>query len=225
MAGLFSNPLMLIALVLAAVLPIFNGKTVLQIVLDLIIPRPPQASMQAWQHWTNLAEQALARGDTDKAEDYASRAAREAAEYQAEEMKFAPAGILQWIMKLITGGAVGGMLPLIIIGAVIFLVMGGCPQDPPLAAPSATASEIEPLYTLTSLAGLPPIPIDPYEDELPPDDCPPCDAATSASLASAVARSSVNSPRRAPVRRLLSARPIRSFLASRPLAGLFRCRR
>ena len=35
---LFSNPLILILLVVGAVVPIFNGKSILQIVLDLIIP-------------------------------------------------------------------------------------------------------------------------------------------------------------------------------------------
>jgi hypothetical protein len=146
MTGLFSNPLILILLVVGAIVPIFNGKTLLQIVLDLLIPKPPAASAQAWQHYTTLAEQALARGDTEAAEKLSLKAAQESAKYRDQEMQFEPGTIIQWIMKLITGGAGGGMMPLLIIGGVLFLVMsGGCPKQMDLPElPKADAADVQP---------------------------------------------------------------------------------
>jgi hypothetical protein len=124
------DPMMMILIAVAAVLPIFNGKTLLQIVLDLLIPKPPAASAQAWEHYSGLARTALAQGDTAAAEDFAAKAAKEAARYREQEMQFEPGTIIQWIMKLFTGGAGGGMMPLLLIGGVLFLVMsGGCPKS------------------------------------------------------------------------------------------------
>lgn len=140
--NLFSNPLMLILLAVAAVIPIFNGKTILQIILDLVIPKPPAASQQAWEHYTALARQALQAGDTEAAEDYSLRAATEAARFRDAEMEFQPGTIIQWLLKLVTGGAGGGLMPLLLIGGVLFLVAsGGCPKQ--FAPPEATAQPTE----------------------------------------------------------------------------------
>jgi hypothetical protein len=166
--GLLSNPILLIGLVLAAVMPIFNGKTLLQIVLDLLIPKPPAASSQAWEHYTMLAREALARGDETAAKRLAAQAAEEASRYSAQEMQFQPGTIIQWILKLVTGGAGGGLMPLLLIGGVLFLVMGGCPRndltptpapiDEPQPAPQASMPGPELLFC--GWAGSP-IPLDP----------------------------------------------------------------
>jgi hypothetical protein len=238
MDGLFSNPMILILLVVGALLPIINGKTILQILLDLLIPKPPKASAQAWQHWTGLAEQALARGDTSAAEDYAARAAKEAAQYREQEMEFTPGGILQWMLKLITGGAGGGLMPLLIIGVVVMMVMGGgCPQMAPKLEAEAEAVEATAMvgageYFVSTVSSpwnpLPePAPVEPLPDPAPlqPIEAAPLDPVESV-VVPAVAPVPIvvrQTPRR-PLRSWIASRPLRSWIASRPLRRLL-CRR
>jgi hypothetical protein len=171
---LFGNPLILILMVVGAVVPIFNGKTLLQIVLDMLIPKPPAPSAQAWDHYTGLARQALARGDNEAAERFANQAATEAAKYRDAEMQFEPGTIIQWVMKLITGGAGGGMMPLLLIGGVLFLVMsGGCPKEMspiPIDDAEVQAAGLSPIRFCSINAG--PIAVQPPA-AIPVDPTPP----------------------------------------------------
>ncbi len=244
MDGLFSNPMILILIVVGALLPIINGKTLLQILLDLLIPKPPKASTQAWQHYTGLAEQALAQGEHEKAVTYAAQAAQVSAKYREQELDFNPGGILQWIMKLITGGAGGGLMPLLIIGVVVMLVMGGgCPKMSPKLDAEAEAVEatamvgageyfvstigspwaplpeptpVEPLPEPAPLQPIEPAPLDPVESVWNPSP-EPTPAVASVPI---VVR---QTPRR-PLRSWIASRPLRRWIASRPLKRLF-CRR
>jgi hypothetical protein len=210
------SPTLLIVLALAALLPLFNGKTLLQILLDMLIPKPAPTSAQAWDFYQTKAREALEKGQTETAKLYSQRAAEVSAEYREQEMQFSPQGILQWLMSLITGGAGGGMLPLLIVAGVAFLMMGGCPKD----LPEVDAADQAVLYEAPYLE--PSVPIDPEpvvanETEVVPSAAPPIVAAPAAAIAVAVVRSG-------PIRRLFANRPLRSWIASRPLKRLL-CRR
>ncbi len=136
------DPLILILIFAGVALPIVNGKTILQLLLGLLIPQPEPASTQAWHYWTAKAEEALAAGDTAKAEELAGRAAREAAEWRAKESEFDPAGIWQMLLRMLTGGGSGQLLPLVILAVVGGMLMNGCDLELPREADAAEVLEM-----------------------------------------------------------------------------------
>jgi hypothetical protein len=146
MQSLFQNPLLLVLLLMAVMLPIFNGRTLLQFLLSLLLPSPVPASLQAWEHYLRLAQQALLDGDAKRVNDYTERAAKEAAHYRTIEMEFSPAGWLEQLWR-----SPNQLVTLLLVGLVVVLLLGGCggcarPMHAANDAPETTAVWQTPSY-------------------------------------------------------------------------------